>query len=1098
MTMLLCAFNYTKANTKLFINEFMASNSSTYATEQGEYEDWIELYNGEDTAIDLANYYITDNLSNLTKHRFNAPKGSLIIPAKGFLIIWADGNTSLGFNHAGFSLSADGESVALVAPDGTSILDQFTFSAQKPDYSMGRTNDGGETWAYLKPASPKSSNVGATAYQGILSPPVFDVKGGVFASPIEVKIGTNEMGAQIIYTLDGSIPDLQNAQGEIYRYKNNYSYTPSDPAGSFLQDTSYTFVYTQSIPITNRDAEPNRVSNKSSNFAPDPSAYLPVTPVRKATVIRARAVKPGYVPSDIEANTYFITNTPNIGYSFPIFSLSLPQKYFYDWDTGIYNAGKDFEIWRAANPGATAALSAGANWHRDTEFPLSLEYFSANTGERLVHHNAGFRIHGSGSSLNPQKSLRLYFRSDYGKSEFGYPVFPNEKATDFKRLVLRNNGTEFGSIFEPQSTYIRDMALQTAVRQLKFATQLSTPSIVFVNGEYWGIHILYERYDRFYFEQKYGIKEGELDLIEIRDGVSEGDDVHYNKMLNFIKSQDVSSPLIYDSVNRLMDVDNYIDFQATEIYFGNSDWPHNNMRYFRKRTTFYDSLAPYAQDGRWRWVLYDLDRAAGDSYFSFDKLASVSTVPHTYNAILGRLLLNDVFREKFITRYLDLSNTVFKSQYVNHIIDSLKALLLPEMPEHIRRWRSTPPSLNTWNSDISRVISFINKRPEHSLKHLQQRFNTDSAYSITLNLNNITSGFIKINTLDIYKETAGVGDQPYPWTGIYLAGVPITLKPVAKPGYRFVKWEGDTTSTEEILILRPKQFSSVSITAVFEPDPLFATEQILYYWHFNNLPSGNLDNIIADSAVKSGSNIHYAGIGDGYMDRTNATDGSELNTQYNTISGQALRVRNPSDTRSLIISTPSTGFKNIAISYAVQRTNNGAQLQRISYSPDNGTSWKIIKDNVEIEEDFALLSFDLTDSVGAENNENLQFKIEFLGSNSAGSSGNNRFDNLLISGVKLETACTPGEWLGTVNNDWFNPANWCGAVPSTTDEVVIGPGKPNYPVVTANNSITIKSLNLLPGSTINLLQNVQLTVEGGKFVVKGNIFVGENSKVNIK
>jgi hypothetical protein len=994
---ILCTYVANSAP-RLFVNEFMASNSTTYATEQGEFEDWVELYNAEDTAIDLAGYYITDNLSNLTKYRFPLTKGLLVVPSKGFILIWADGNPQLGPKHIGFSLSADGESIAVVLPDAVTVVDNFTFPAQKIDFSMGRTTNGGDSWAYLKPASPNASNNSSTAYLGFLPPPVFDIQGGVYTSPIDVSLSTNEPGAQIIYTTDGSLPDPQNVDGDIFRYKNNYQYLPTDTVGGFLYDTSYTLFYNQSIHVVNRSNNPNTVGNKASNFAANPSAYMPTGPVRKATLIRARTVKPGYISSDVEAHSYFITETPNnIGYRFPVFSLAIPQKYLYSWDTGIYNAGVDFEVWRASNPASTPTILSPANWERKTEFPISLEYFSANAGERLFHHNAGFRLQGSGSSANPQKSLRLYFRSDYGKSDIGYPIFPTGGFSNYNRVILRNNGTEFGTTFNPQTTYVRDMALQTAVRQMNFPTQLSTPSVVFINGEYWGIHIIYERFDRFYFEQKFGIKEGELDLIEIRDGVEEGDGIHYNNMLNFIKNQDVSQPHIYDSINKLMDIDNYIDYQSAEIYFNNIDWPHNNIRHFRKKTN-YDSLAPYGQDGRWRWVLYDMDRAAGDGYFA-NKLSTASTVPHPYNIILGRLLTNPTFKEKFISRYLDLSNTAFRPDFVNHIVDSIKALLLPEMPEHIRRWRSSPPSINTWNSNISRMTTFINRRPEYSILHLQEKFATDTTFAVNLNVSDTAAGFIKVNTINIERGTAGVSDTPYPWTGVYLGGVPVRLLPIAKPGYRFVRWEGDTTTTADTLIIIPDSDNQRSVIAVFEKGEPVIPPQIVHYWHFNNLPSGNLDNLPADSSVIGGTLITYPGTGDGYMDRTNSTEGSELNAQYGQPAGQALRVRNPSHTRSLVFATPSTGFKDISISYAIQRTGSGAQYQRISYSPNNGTDWKLIKDSVVINETFELQSFNLSDSAGTANNASLIFKIEFLGTNAAGASGNNRFDNFLLTGI---------------------------------------------------------------------------------------------------
>ena len=142
----------------LYINEFMASNGNTIATEFGKYEDWIEIYNSTNQDIDLAGYFITDNLSNFYKYQIPVGYPETIIPAGGFLLIWADGEPHLGPLHTSFRLSASGEAVGLMHPDGVTIIDSITFGQQVRDVSYGRIKDGHSDWKFFNTPTPGASN----------------------------------------------------------------------------------------------------------------------------------------------------------------------------------------------------------------------------------------------------------------------------------------------------------------------------------------------------------------------------------------------------------------------------------------------------------------------------------------------------------------------------------------------------------------------------------------------------------------------------------------------------------------------------------------------------------------------------------------------------------------------------------------------------------------------------------------------------------------------------------------------------------------------------------------------------------------------------
>lgn len=145
----------------IYINEFMAANTSGITDEAGEQEDWIEIYNGSDAAVELGGMYITDNLTQPKQHLIPAGKnGETVIPAKGYLILWADGQLSQGARHVDIKLSATGEQIGLSRMVGTEPVwvDSLTYGMMEDNISAGRTADGGTFARALASATPGASN----------------------------------------------------------------------------------------------------------------------------------------------------------------------------------------------------------------------------------------------------------------------------------------------------------------------------------------------------------------------------------------------------------------------------------------------------------------------------------------------------------------------------------------------------------------------------------------------------------------------------------------------------------------------------------------------------------------------------------------------------------------------------------------------------------------------------------------------------------------------------------------------------------------------------------------------------------------------------
>ena len=143
----------------LYINEFMASNSTAYADDNGEYDDWIEIYNASNEPIDIGGMYITDDLNDLTLYQIpDTDPDQTTIEPEDFLSLWADKHLNQGILHVNIKLSSGGEEIGLVESDGTTIVDQIVFGAQTTDVSYGRYPDGSDHWEFMPQYTPGYEN----------------------------------------------------------------------------------------------------------------------------------------------------------------------------------------------------------------------------------------------------------------------------------------------------------------------------------------------------------------------------------------------------------------------------------------------------------------------------------------------------------------------------------------------------------------------------------------------------------------------------------------------------------------------------------------------------------------------------------------------------------------------------------------------------------------------------------------------------------------------------------------------------------------------------------------------------------------------------
>lgn len=822
-----------------------------------------------------------------------------------------------------------------------------------------------------------------TLAQDTLLPPQFSHTAGFYSANFQLSLSHADPAVNIIYTLDGSLPDAANLSGRTYNYKQVFPSTRSGTVGPMLQNTFRSHSYSGAISISNRTSQPNYLSMITTTM-PDHRGYFPTESVFKGTVVRARAFKAGSVASPIVTRTFFVTPEGAARYNLAVVSLAIQEDELFDFQRGFYTPGVDYETWRLNNNGAMDGESE-ANWHRGgLDHPGHFELFEIG-GAPVLAQDIGVRAHGGWSRSFPRKTLRLYARNEYGDAAFRHRIFPDQPWNRYKRLLLRNGGNDH------DVTIMRDATVHVIMRDLLFDRQAYRPSAVFINGEYWGIHNIRERLDKHYIEGKYGLPADSLDILEIDAQIKEGNNVHYTEMLQYIRTNRVENDAHLDWVAGRMDLDNYIDYQIAHIFARNTDWPGNNIDYWRYQAPNQPVGGVHAADGRWRWMFFDLDHSFGiwsnnashnTMSFAVQAGGSVWPNPDWSTFLLRELLRNQRFRTRFIQRYSDLLNTTFLENRMVGIIDSIKGLIDQEMPRHTARWRGYPIS-ETWEPNVEVLRTFANQRPSAARGHLRSHFSLGSDISVTLAVNDASMGHIRINTLDITREWGGVAAQPYPWTGSYFAGVPLQVMAIARPGFRFVRWSGSVSGSEQTAILTNPQ-GNQNITAEFERISGLNT---VAFWHFNALPEGNLTTVFPDTGIITSARISYPGVGLGYMDRS--------------LEGQ-LRVRNPGHVRELVINIPMGGFQHAELSWDVLRTEDGAWEQSVFYRSGPNAEWIPLANGLPIEMASSTHTINLANLPGIDNNHVAQVRILMSGFGSSRESGNHRIDNMRLRAVRNE------------------------------------------------------------------------------------------------
>ncbi len=588
---------------------------------------------------------------------------------------------------------------------------------------------------------------------------------------------------------------------------NGFSFTAQVP--QFSQSGGF---YSSAVTISLSTSSPqSNIYYTIDGSEPTTSSNLYISPIQisSTTVLRAKTFGTDLLPSETITNTYIIGNNSNL----PIVSISTDPKNLWDGKIGIYVIGDN------GNPNPPFE---GANFYQDWERPAHIEFYEP-TGAQGFSIDAGIKIAGGFSRQNAQKSLAIFARDKYGIDNIPYQIFPDLSIKKFKSIVLRNSGQDWSH------SMIRDAFMEDLIKDLNLGTQAYRPAVVYLNGEYWGIHNVREKLNEDFVADHYNVNAKNIDLLKLDWEPLEGDNTDYVNMLNFIINNDLSIQANYDSVKSLMDMDNFIDYMVSEIYFDNTDWPGSNIEYWKSKTP----------GSKWRWLIWDTDFGFGlyDTTNANNNTLEMASEPNgpdwpnpAWSTLLFRnLLLNQEFKNELINRFADYANTIFDPIPVKQKIDLFVAGIQQEMPNHLAKWGTE--TMQDWMAEINVMKNFADRRLNNVRSHYMQKFGLSGTADVTLTVNDNFAGRIKINS---YKS------NQYPWTGVYFKDVPIKLNADPYPGYHFVGWEGITGDSDIVYITLS---GNLTVKAIFESDTdILSNDIVINEINYNSDKNFNMED----------------------------------------------------------------------------------------------------------------------------------------------------------------------------------------------------------------------------------------------------------------
>ena len=501
---------------------------------------------------------------------------------------------------------------------------------------------------------------------------LFSAPGGFYEDVFALQLNNNHPQNHIRYTTNGSCPTAHSRL-----YKNLIQLDSS----MFSKSNIYTIV--NSIP---------------SQF------YLSES-IKHAIVIRAAVFDENdNCVSQTVTNTYCIRALGCNLHGLPMLSIVADSLALFDYETGIFVPGVNYDPSDSTHTGNY--FLKGTEWER----PINLEFYDIDN--QGINQLCGMRTHGGASRWFQQKGMKLYAREEYGKKYFLYRFFKDSPYVKFKHLNLHSfrcsNWLHTGG-----NEYIA----QSIAHNLDIDAMGVRQTVVFLNGEYWGIYTLEEAADEHYLKDHYDADLDSVVIIKYWGVPNYGDPTEWREFLIWMQDADLTQPEDSAFAYSHVDVPSFIDYMLLEIFTANVDWPNNNVKISQMKPS-----APF------RWMLYDTDGC-----FSHPTFAAMEHAlgQNTNSVVFSRFLDNKHFRYQFCTRYEELSKTYFSYNYMKSLLDQYREIVEDEVETQYQRFRF-PSSMDRYYADIERTEAFFSQRDQYFRAEIKDYLGIDEHHAATV------------------------------------------------------------------------------------------------------------------------------------------------------------------------------------------------------------------------------------------------------------------------------------------------------------------------------------------------------------------------------
>lgn len=450
-----------------------------------------------------------------------------------------------------------------------------------------------------------------------------------------------------------------------------------------------------------------------------------------------------------------------------------------------------------ASPCKPAPCKEAKFWE-DVEYPTHVEYFAegSSSKNKAFEIDAGISIAGKYSRNQKKKSVAIRMRKEYQSGKLHYPLFETRpENSKFKSFILRNNGNRF------KSDYIADAMATSLLEGTNVDYQRSRQVIVFYNGDYHGIYDMREKLNEHFVETNYGIDNNYVDFIKIsyaNANAQNGTADDYLSLMRFIESNDFkANDAAYDSVSKKIDIVNFMEYMAAEIFYANEDWPHNNVRAWKSNSS------------PWKFIAFDTD-------YGFDWSGRINGFTQNTNMInwvtsggrintscsngkdyrcfpniFAKLIQNSRFKQAFINRSSYLYSTFINSQKVNQQVDYINSTIDKAQFARDQKRYNRPKYTNEcgtgFETDGSCLKKWAANRDKTVRNEYKEYFNLSEEVPITISVKG--NGKLKLDDFDIKQSST------YNWT--VFEGHPMKLSVECPNGFK--AWEDGSANPERTI-----------------------------------------------------------------------------------------------------------------------------------------------------------------------------------------------------------------------------------------------------------------------------------------------------------